>query len=248
MRRRSRDVGGRRHDRPLDHTEPCGNIDDSGPQKSLLLLDGDWGKALILTAWGGIVVGGIDNVLRPMLVGNQLRLHTIPAFISMISGLALFGASGFILGPLGATCDDAARRGVGGALQKSAITGNGNDLVLKGPADDDTDQLHGQAHAPAPVGIHCPSRSPVRVAMSRYRRDPSVGLGRRAHRSSDQRADAGGKRVAKSPQTRSVARRMLALAPMAPSKKSHRLASLGLRRSELKCSRAPSLRYKQCAQ
>ncbi|TJV87933.1 MAG: AI-2E family transporter, partial [Mesorhizobium sp.] len=53
--------------------------------------------------WGGIVVGGIDNVLRPMLVGNQLRLHTIPAFISMIGGLALFGPPGFILGSLAVT-------------------------------------------------------------------------------------------------------------------------------------------------
>ncbi|GLQ82784.1 AI-2E family transporter [Mesorhizobium huakuii] len=73
------------------------------PAAILLLLDGDWGKALILSGWGGIVVGGIDNVLRPMLVGNQLRLHTIPAFISMIGGLALFGAPGFILGPLAVT-------------------------------------------------------------------------------------------------------------------------------------------------
>ncbi|RUV40933.1 MAG: AI-2E family transporter [Mesorhizobium sp.] len=73
------------------------------PAAVLLALDGDWGKALILTGWGGIVVGGIDNVLRPMLVGNQLRLHTIPAFISMIGGLALFGPPGFILGSLAVT-------------------------------------------------------------------------------------------------------------------------------------------------
>ena len=45
-------------------------------------------------------MGGIDNILLPMLVGNRLRLHTVPAFISMIGGLILFGASGFILGPL----------------------------------------------------------------------------------------------------------------------------------------------------
>lgn len=73
------------------------------PAAVLLSLDGDWGKALILAAWGGIVVGGIDNLLRPMLVGNRLRLHTIPSFISMIGGLTLFGAPGFILGPLAVT-------------------------------------------------------------------------------------------------------------------------------------------------
>jgi len=73
------------------------------PAAVLLVLDGSWARALILAAWGGIVVGSIDNVLRPMFVGNRLRLHTIPAFISIIGGLLLFGAPGFILGPLAAT-------------------------------------------------------------------------------------------------------------------------------------------------
>jgi len=73
------------------------------PAAILLLLDGSWAKAIILAAFGAIVVGGIDNVLRPIFVGNRLRLHTIPAFISIIGGLVLFGAPGFILGPLAAT-------------------------------------------------------------------------------------------------------------------------------------------------
>ena len=73
------------------------------PAALLLLLDGSWARALILAAWGGIVVGSIDNVLRPMFVGNRLRLHTIPAFISIVGGLLVFGAPGFILGPLAAT-------------------------------------------------------------------------------------------------------------------------------------------------
>lgn len=70
------------------------------PAAVFLALQGDWAKAIVLTAWGAVVVGGIDNVLRPMLVGHRLRLHTVPAFISMIGGLFLFGPSGFILGPL----------------------------------------------------------------------------------------------------------------------------------------------------
>lgn len=70
------------------------------PAAFFLALDGSWGKALVLAVWGAIVIGGIDNLLRPMLVGNRLKLHTVPTFLSIIGGLILFGASGFILGPL----------------------------------------------------------------------------------------------------------------------------------------------------
>jgi predicted PurR-regulated permease PerM len=73
------------------------------PAAALLALDGHWGKALLLTAWGSVVVGGIDNLLYPMLVGNRLRLHTVPAFVSVVGGLVVFGASGVILGPLAVT-------------------------------------------------------------------------------------------------------------------------------------------------
>ena len=70
------------------------------PAALFLALEGSWGKALILAVWGGAVVGTIDNLLRPILVGKRLKLHTVPAFISLVGGLILFGASGFILGPV----------------------------------------------------------------------------------------------------------------------------------------------------
>ncbi|MFZ2102492.1 MAG: AI-2E family transporter, partial [Oricola sp.] len=70
------------------------------PAVILLILDGSWAKAVILALWGGIAVGGIDNVLRPILMGNQLRLHTVPTFIAMLGGLYLFGMAGFFLGPI----------------------------------------------------------------------------------------------------------------------------------------------------
>jgi predicted PurR-regulated permease PerM len=73
------------------------------PAAFFLALDGSWGKALILSAWGTVIVGGIDNLLYPMLVGNRLKLHTIPAFVSIVGGLILFGPAGLILGPLAIT-------------------------------------------------------------------------------------------------------------------------------------------------
>ncbi len=70
------------------------------PAALFLALEGSWGKALILTVWGGVVVAGIDNVLYPILVGNRLKMHTVLAFISLVGGLIVFGASGLILGPV----------------------------------------------------------------------------------------------------------------------------------------------------
>lgn len=70
------------------------------PAALFLALEGSWGKALILTMWGVVVVGTADNLLRPILVGNRLRMHTVLAFISLVGGLMFFGASGLILGPV----------------------------------------------------------------------------------------------------------------------------------------------------
>lgn len=70
------------------------------PAALFLALEGSWGKALILTLWGTVVVGTIDNLLQPMLVGRRLRLHTLLAFVAVVGGLMLFGAAGLILGPM----------------------------------------------------------------------------------------------------------------------------------------------------
>ena len=70
------------------------------PAALFLLTQGSWGKALLLTAWGTAVVGLIDNLLYPVLVGQRLRLHTLPVFVAIVGGILLFGASGLILGPV----------------------------------------------------------------------------------------------------------------------------------------------------
>jgi len=73
------------------------------PVAIFLALEGEWAKALMLAGWGIIVIGAIDNLLHPVLVGNRLRLHTIPAFVSIVGGVVLFGPSGLLLGPLAVT-------------------------------------------------------------------------------------------------------------------------------------------------
>jgi predicted PurR-regulated permease PerM len=70
------------------------------PAAAFLALDGHWVKALILALWGLAVVSTADNLLRPVLVGNRLKVHTVLAFMSIVGGLFLFGAAGLILGPV----------------------------------------------------------------------------------------------------------------------------------------------------
>lgn len=70
------------------------------PTVAFLAIDGDWDKALLLTAWGTLVVGLIDNLIYPLLVKNRMRIHTVPVFIAVLGGLFAFGATGVVLGPL----------------------------------------------------------------------------------------------------------------------------------------------------
>ena len=47
-----------------------------------------------------LIVGSVDNVLRPRLVGRDTQMHELLIFFSTLGGLMLFGAMGFILGPI----------------------------------------------------------------------------------------------------------------------------------------------------
>jgi predicted PurR-regulated permease PerM len=70
------------------------------PACVLLALNGQWISAVFLALWGTIVVGLIDNVIYPILVGRQLAMHSMLSFIAIVGGLILVGAHGIILGPL----------------------------------------------------------------------------------------------------------------------------------------------------
>ena len=70
------------------------------PAALFLVIDGHWGQAMVLSLWGLIVVGTIDNFLHPILVGQRLQLPTVLAFISVVGGIAVFGPAGLILGPV----------------------------------------------------------------------------------------------------------------------------------------------------
>jgi predicted PurR-regulated permease PerM len=66
----------------------------------LLLLQGKVGMAIFLAAWGILVVGLVDNLVKPILVKRGLHMHGAIVFFSLLGGLAAFGTVGLLLGPL----------------------------------------------------------------------------------------------------------------------------------------------------
>ena len=55
---------------------------------------------MILLGWCLGIVGTIDNVLKPLIIGNRLGLPVLFLFFGILGGLALFGALGIVLGPV----------------------------------------------------------------------------------------------------------------------------------------------------
>lgn len=64
------------------------------------LVMGSYGKALIMALWGALIVGSIDNVLRPLVVGAGDKLHPMVIALAAIGGTYAFGGLGILLGPL----------------------------------------------------------------------------------------------------------------------------------------------------
>ena len=70
------------------------------PAAIYLAAVGDTIPALILTAYGIVVIGLADNILRPILVGRDTKLPDYMVLLSTLGGIAMFGINGFVMGPL----------------------------------------------------------------------------------------------------------------------------------------------------
>lgn len=70
------------------------------PAALYLATTGAYVKAIILTVWGVLVVGSIDNVLSPRLVGHRARMHELLIFFAVLGGIQTFGVIGVVLGPV----------------------------------------------------------------------------------------------------------------------------------------------------
>lgn len=70
------------------------------PVAIYLLVTGSTWEGIGLILWGTVVIGLVDNILRPLLVGKDTKLPDYLVLLSTIGGMALFGLNGFVIGPV----------------------------------------------------------------------------------------------------------------------------------------------------
>jgi predicted PurR-regulated permease PerM len=70
------------------------------PWTLYLLAAGSYSRALIFLGTQAVVVGGIDNFLRPKLIEGRVGMHTLVVFFSILGGIGYFGILGMFIGPL----------------------------------------------------------------------------------------------------------------------------------------------------
>jgi predicted PurR-regulated permease PerM len=64
------------------------------------LVTGAIWEGIVLIAFGVLVIGLVDNVLRPVLVGKETKIPDYVVLIATLGGIAIFGVNGFVIGPV----------------------------------------------------------------------------------------------------------------------------------------------------
>ncbi len=70
------------------------------PVAIFFLVTGAIWQGVVLIAFGVLVIGLVDNVLRPILVGKDTKMPDYVVLVSTLGGIAIFGLNGFVIGPL----------------------------------------------------------------------------------------------------------------------------------------------------
>lgn len=71
-----------------------------GPVAAYFFFTGEVVKGVGLTLWGALVIGLVDNVLRPILVGRDTRMPDYLVLVTTLGGIVVFGLNGFVIGPV----------------------------------------------------------------------------------------------------------------------------------------------------
>jgi predicted PurR-regulated permease PerM len=70
------------------------------PASIILATSRHYGEAIGLFVFCSLVVGGLDNFLRPRLVGQDTRMHELMILFGTLGGIMMFGVAGIIIGPI----------------------------------------------------------------------------------------------------------------------------------------------------
>jgi predicted PurR-regulated permease PerM len=70
------------------------------PAGIIMLLLGHIWQGIAILVFGSVVISLVDNLLRPVLLGKDIQMHALLIFLSTLGGIAFFGFSGFVLGPV----------------------------------------------------------------------------------------------------------------------------------------------------
>jgi predicted PurR-regulated permease PerM len=71
-----------------------------GPASLYLIISGNTWSGIILALYGIVVIGNIDNLIRPKLVGKDAKIPDLMILFGTLGGLAVFGVPGIIIGPI----------------------------------------------------------------------------------------------------------------------------------------------------
>ena len=66
----------------------------------MLIATGSWVKGVILIGIGSVIIGLVDNLLRPVLVGRDAGLPDYIILLATLGGISMFGLSGVLIGPI----------------------------------------------------------------------------------------------------------------------------------------------------
>lgn len=70
------------------------------PVAIYFLVSGSTWQGIVLIAFGVLVIGLVDNVLRPILVGKDTKMPDYVVLMATLGGMAIFGLNGFVIGPV----------------------------------------------------------------------------------------------------------------------------------------------------
>ena len=65
-----------------------------------MMISGQFWQGLFIVVFTAVVIGNVDNILRPRLVGRDTGMHDLLIFFTTIGGMSVFGIMGFIVGPV----------------------------------------------------------------------------------------------------------------------------------------------------